>query len=273
MNIERRITFFLGEEGIPAWMLNRLKTLAHYFKAVVVMRNISRLNIANAEQPMQMMSLGSRPGDLCQLLIEGTDAELACMTLTNFIAEHCRLINSSYRQQPHRPTPTTPLPFPFSLHHLAPCTDKNAQLQAISRLVIIAEKEQQDAPPHPDDIATATRQLFEQLTARESVSSTAMGNGIALPHVLSPLVSQPHISVTALDTPLDWGSQRGPVHRIVGLVLPAPPQRPHLEAFSSFSQQLLVTKYCQALGDNTHPDVLEAIIVHALAAPFDRRAP
>ncbi len=97
--IERRITFIIGDEGIPSWKLNLLKTLAGYFRAVVVMQNVTRLCQANAEQPVRIMSLGCMPGDLCQLLIEGSDAELACMVLTDFVAEQFLLVKTSGKKK------------------------------------------------------------------------------------------------------------------------------------------------------------------------------
>lgn len=43
-------------------------------------------------------------------------------------------------------------------------------------------------------------------------------------------------------------------------------------AFSAFSQALLNPDFCHILADNDQPEVLEAIIKHTLAMPFQGQA-
>ncbi|KHT65232.1 hypothetical protein RJ45_02220 [Photobacterium gaetbulicola] len=261
--IERRITFTLDDEGLPVWKLNRLKTLAGYFRSVVVIHNISQLRIANAEQAMRMMSLGCMPGDLCQLMIEGSDAELACMVLTDFVSEHCHLVCTAHRRLSQRESKAKiALPFAYELSQLPQLSqftvsslDKNDILTQISR---------QCAPGQPDK-ATC---LLKQMQAREAVSSTAMGNGVALPHILTPDVEIPIVVLAPLAQPVEWGAKRGPVSCVVGLVLPAPPQREHLLAFSSFSKRLLEPDFCQLLTEHSRPEVLKAVVLDSLSLPF-----
>ncbi|MGF1735907.1 PTS sugar transporter subunit IIA [Photobacterium satsumensis] len=261
--IERRITFTLDDEGLPAWKLNRLKTLAGHFRSVVVIHNISQLRMANAEQAMRMMSLGSMPGDLCQLMIEGSDAELACMVLTDFISEHSHLICTGHRHLSQlEGKGKIVLPFDYELSHIPQLSqfsvvslDKSDVLMQISR---------QCAPNQPDK----ANRLLEQMQAREAISSTAMGNGVALPHILTPDVEVPTLVLAPLEQPIEWGSKRGPVSCVVGLVLPAPPQREYLLAFSSFSKRLLEPDFCQLLTENARPEVLRAVVLDSLSQPF-----
>lgn len=240
--IVRRITFLIGEKGLPAWALNRLKVLAGYFRSMVVMRNVSQCKWADVTQPMRMMTLGTRPSELCQILIEGADAELAAIVLTDFIDEHCLLVQGGQRHVPFSAVaPAFALPFfcqwdsvPFSfLPETEVTLDKRVLLSVMADCVaakqaaISNDGANDSADNSADEAADADQPLntalLKQLLAREAVSSTCMGNGIALPHVMSPLVSCPHVISMPLTQPLDWGSNRGPVTRVIGLVLPHPP--------------------------------------------------
>ncbi|MGR5143201.1 PTS sugar transporter subunit IIA [Photobacterium sp. DNB23_23_1] len=261
--IERRITFTLDDEGLPAWKLNRLKTLAGYFRSIVVINNISQLRTANAEQAMRMMSLGSMPGDLCQLMIEGLDAELACMVLTDFVSENCYLISTDHRLISQREEKgSIVLPFDYELSFLPSLSQFT--VSSLVKADILTQISRQCAPNQPD----IANRLLEQMQAREAVSSTAMGNGIALPHILTPDIEAPTLVLAPLEQPLEWGPKRGPVSFVIGLVLPAPPQREYLLAFSSFSRRLLDPGFCQLLTENTRPEVLKAVVLNSLLQPF-----
>ncbi|KXF81102.1 PTS sugar transporter subunit IIA [Enterovibrio coralii] len=254
--ITRRITFLVGEEGLAAWRLAKLKTLAAYFRSVTILSNLSQRKEASVEHPMRIMSLSALPGDLCQLLIEGSDAELASMVLTNFIDEHATLISGGKRTVSFSPSDFVTLPFVFQRHRInASPLDKHALLAEFAKKVSAEE-----------DIEHET--LFNALYKREGVSSTCMGNGIALPHVMIADVANAHILIASTAEPLDWMSNHGDVSRIVGLVLPTPPVREQIVAFSGFSQQLLDPEFCRYLTENADMDIVETIILHTLSTPF-----
>ncbi|WP_407332800.1 PTS sugar transporter subunit IIA [Enterovibrio sp. 27052020O] len=254
--ITRRITFFVGEEGLPAWRLNRLKTLAGHFRSVTVFVNLSQRNFANAEQPMHILSLSALPGDLCQLQIEGNDAELASMVLTDFIDENAALVSGGKSSTPITASDYQSLPFDCVIHRLLNTElDKHGMLAQFSLMVAKHESCDQET-------------LFDALYKRESVSSTCMGYGIALPHVITPEVNHAHLMIATTDAPLNWASQRGDVSCVIGLMLPTPPVREHIVAFSGFSQQLLEEDFCAYLTENNSADILELLILNALNVPF-----
>ncbi|MDD1781911.1 PTS sugar transporter subunit IIA [Enterovibrio sp. ZSDZ35] len=254
--ITRRVTFLIGEDGLAAWRLAKLKTLAGYFRSVTILCNLSQRKQASVEHPMRIMSLSALPGDLCQLLIEGSDAELASMVLTNFIDEHATLISGGKRTVSFSPTTYVSLPFAVQRHRLTNTQlDKHALLGEFALQVSKTESLSQE-------------DIFNAMYKRESVSSTCMGHGIALPHVMLAGITQAHILVATSSEPLDWASSRGDVTRIVGLVLPTPPIREQIVAFSCFSQQLLDDTFCEYLTENNDIDIIETIILHALNVPF-----
>ncbi|MGF1717434.1 PTS sugar transporter subunit IIA [Photobacterium chitinilyticum] len=269
--IERRITFIIGDEGIPSWKLNQLKILAGYFRAVVVMQNVTRLCQANAEQPVRIMSLGCMPGDLCQLLIEGSDAELACMVLTDFVAEQFLLVKTSGKKKNRNACSVVRsdkansafyLPFEMVILTQAVSAEQINLIQAsdVKEMLLPRLCEMLN----PDNPAL----LLEMMQEREQISSTCMGNEIALPHIMSVEIKQPAMAVIQLSQPVEWGSNRGPVTRLIAMVLPAPARRPHIEAFAHFSQALLEPDYCRLLTENTEPEAIKAVILHTLSRPF-----
>lgn len=76
--------------------------------------------------------------------------------------------------------------------------------------------------------------LLRVLLARESMASTGIGDGIAIPHVRNPIVlsvSHPAISLCFLEKPVDFDAVDGkPVHTLFTLV--SPTVRVHLYLLS-----------------------------------------
>jgi nitrogen PTS system EIIA component len=66
--------------------------------------------------------------------------------------------------------------------------------------------------------------LVEVMLAREAAGSTAVGDGIAIPHVRAPIVqhgAEPAIALCTLAQPIDFGARDGkPVHTLFLLVTP-----------------------------------------------------
>jgi PTS system nitrogen regulatory IIA component len=84
----------------------------------------------------------------------------------------------------------------------------------------------------------ADRESFAQLLlAREALGSTAIGDGIAIPHVRRPILlntSSPSISLCFLEQPVDFGAFDGqPVFAIFLLI--SPTARVHLHLLSRLS--------------------------------------
>lgn len=76
--------------------------------------------------------------------------------------------------------------------------------------------------------------LLQVLMARESLGSTAIGDGIAIPHVRNPVVlhvSQPSVTLCFLENAIDFGALDGqPVHTLFTLI--SPTVRSHLHMLS-----------------------------------------
>ena len=76
--------------------------------------------------------------------------------------------------------------------------------------------------------------LLRVLLARENLESTGIGDGVAIPHVRSPIVlnvSHPMITLCFLEKPVDFGALDGkPVHTLFSLI--SPTTRAHLHLLS-----------------------------------------
>lgn len=80
--------------------------------------------------------------------------------------------------------------------------------------------------------------LFSVLLAREALGSTAVGDGIAIPHVRNPIVlnvSKPTVSLCFLKAPIDFGAlDHKPVHALFSMVSPSIRVHLHLLARLGF---------------------------------------
>jgi PTS system nitrogen regulatory IIA component len=92
--------------------------------------------------------------------------------------------------------------------------------------------------PLPDGI---DRELLLRLfLAREAAASTAIGDGIALPHVRNPIVLHvpcPMVTLCFLENPIDFGAlDDKPVHVLFSLICPT--MRSHLQTLARLSHAL-----------------------------------
>ena len=81
--------------------------------------------------------------------------------------------------------------------------------------------------------------LFQMLLAREALASTAVGDGMAIPHPRNPIVLQvtePQVALCFLARPVPFGALDGlPVFALFTMVSPAPRVHLHLLARLSFA--------------------------------------
>jgi PTS system nitrogen regulatory IIA component len=104
--------------------------------------------------------------------------------------------------------------------------------------------------------------LFDVLLAREAIGSTGIGDGIAIPHVRSPVVlpaNQPAVTLCFLAQPVDFQAiDDRPVHTFFSLVTLT--IRSHLYLLSRLSAALQEPKFKQAVIDRAS---MEEILAEA----------
>lgn len=100
--------------------------------------------------------------------------------------------------------------------------------------------------------AGVDRQLLHQLlVARESLASTSVGDGIAVPHPRDPVVvhvDQPAVFLCFLERPVDFGALDGRPVRVLCMLL-SPSVRDHLQ---------MLAKLAAALHGETFKELLHA---------------
>jgi PTS system nitrogen regulatory IIA component len=81
--------------------------------------------------------------------------------------------------------------------------------------------------------------LLQVLLAREALESTAMGDGIAIPHVRNPIVlhvQRPLVTLCFLEKPVEFGALDGqPVHTLFTLISPTVKAHLHLLSRLAFA--------------------------------------
>jgi PTS system nitrogen regulatory IIA component len=110
------------------------------------------------------------------------------------------------------------------IHYGLQDTNKDRALRALVQVL-----------PLPDGV---DRELLLRLfLAREASASTAIGNGIAIPHVRNPIVlnvTRPSVTLAFLSQPVDFGAlDKKPVHVLFSLI--SPTNRTHLQLLSRLS--------------------------------------
>lgn len=91
--------------------------------------------------------------------------------------------------------------------------------------------------------------LLDMLLTRESLGSTAIGDGIAIPHVRHPIVlhiSHPTVQICFLEHPIEFGADDGrPVDTLI--ILASPTVRAHQHVLSKLALALKDPRFKAAL--------------------------
>ncbi len=107
--------------------------------------------------------------------------------------------------------------------------EASSKINVLDELSKLAEK----------DIKIDSRILLEALTKREKLGSTAVGNGIAIPHANCPDIDKPKVFVALLSNSLDFNANDDqPVDIIFLLLAPDNSGSEHLQALALVSRLL-----------------------------------
>jgi PTS system nitrogen regulatory IIA component len=102
--------------------------------------------------------------------------------------------------------------------------------------------------------------LLQVLLARESLGSTAIGDGIAVPHVRNPIVMhipRPMMTLCFLEHPIEFDAMDGkPVHTLFTIV--SPTIRAHLHLLSRLGYGLRQPAFAEAIARQCNRDAILA---------------
>ena len=124
-----------------------------------------------------------------------------------------------------------------------------------------------------DSVAKKTsedaEEIFEALDNRESLGSTGLGNGIAIPHGKFAALKGVIAVFLKLDQPVDFESvDDQPVDIVVMLLAPAGAGADHLKALSRVARLLRTEAVVEELRSATDPDQLHAIFTAPVATHY-----
>ena len=104
--------------------------------------------------------------------------------------------------------------------------------------------------------------LLEQLQAREALASTALTDGVALPHPRTPstaFVTEPMLVIAMLEQEVDWHAlDNKPVHTAVLLLNPSPQE--HLQVLSRLAFVMREPTFPRALVGRVDPETLRRLV-------------
>jgi PTS system nitrogen regulatory IIA component len=110
--------------------------------------------------------------------------------------------------------------------------------------------------------------LLQAVLEREQLMSTAMGNGIALPHPRNPLAEKPEhqsISIAFPETEINWKALDGkPVYAVILIVSSSP--KLHLHTLSKISFLCRQESFTALLQNRSSADIIRNAIQEAEAA-------
>lgn len=131
-----------------------------------------------------------------------------------------------------------------------PGNDKEAVLRNVVAVL--------DLPPEIDP-----EFILQVLLAREAMGTTAVGDGIAIPHVRNPILVQlpvPKIALCLLSQPVDFGALDGKPVQILFTII-SPTIRMHLHLLSKLAYCLRNQRLRDILGKNYDADEIMRVIL------------
>lgn len=134
------------------------------------------------------------------------------------------------------------------IHHDVVCSDKTEALRSAVELMPLPQEVDRDF-------------VLQVILARESLGSTAVGNGIALPHVRNPVVMhvpRPMVTLCFLKKPVAFDALDGqPVHTLFTML--SPTVRSHLQMLARLSFALNQPDFAGVISRHgSREDILHA---------------
>jgi PTS system fructose-specific IIC component len=101
----------------------------------------------------------------------------------------------------------------------------------------------------------------KEIIKREKISSTAFGNGIAIPHGKSPTVGKPRIAVGLSKKGISFDSSDGePVYAVFMIAVREGEDKVHLKLLSALSKKLMEPGFLSRLKECTGKDQIIRLI-------------
>lgn len=116
--------------------------------------------------------------------------------------------------------------------------------------------------------------LVEAVLAREAMTPTGMGGGIAIPHAKTAAVAEPSLGFARLSPAVDFGAPDGPADLVFLIMAPDGAAETHLAVLSKLAGSLIDEEFTGALRAAATPEEVVALVDRAVAdEPEDEPAP
>jgi len=149
-----------------------------------------------------------------------------------------------------------------------PLTDLVAPQAIIPALKVNNKKQalQEIAAKAAESTGRPEREIFDVLMQREKLGSTAVGNGIAIPHGKLAKIDRIFGAFARLERPIDFEALDGqPVDLIFVLLAPETAGADHLKALARIARMLRDNDLANKLRDARDPEAIYAVL--ALPTP------
>lgn len=252
--LNREITFYC-QQGMSITQAKQLHRLAGMFKSCIRCVNLTRRQTVVASNQLSLLTLATRPGDLCQLQIEGSDAELAHMAFTCWCGELGQPLVRPRTAALAELRLASALPdYHFALHQLAHSPELLTKAEALEHLIDLL----------PAELVSDRAALEEAIGRREQIAATTIRPGLAMPHVLCEGISQPALTLLSCAAPIEWGSCIGPVKTIILLAVPIGCGRDTLLPLTRLARALMDEVISGALLQAGSAPARQAIVIESL---------
>lgn len=133
------------------------------------------------------------------------------------------------------------------------CTDIHSKKRVLEYLSSILSQEQ---------TALNAGELFDAFIERERLGSTAIGHGVAIPHVRSDKIATPIASLLHLSEGVDFGNSTTPsVDLVLGLVVPDANPEQHLSILAEIAKNFSAAEFREQLRQAPNNQALYNIAV------------
>lgn len=246
MMTAKHVAFYIGKNGLETWETKKINSLSRLFRSSMSLFNIAQCQRIPLENPLKVLAMGNKSNELCLLIIKGIDAELAHLVLLGYITEHFKIYPLTEK-------------FNFSEEvkincHFEHLTEPSiAQSDSLNKHTLLKKI---SSHIKTSENSNTTNALF---LAREKFASTVMGEGVALPHIMSDTFVIPSIILTSLTTPIRWHENHPPVYNIIAITLPKTVTNEVLRSILNLTRELVNGSICHLLTNA--PSELQPIIL------------
>ena len=107
----------------------------------------------------------------------------------------------------------------------------------------------------------SSAQIFDSLIARERLSSTGLGKGVALPHGRAKGIDQALCAFVQLREGIDFDSvDQQPVDLLCGLLVPEQSTEEHLQILAALAEMLRDEPFCRKLREASSREELYRLL-------------